>query len=356
MLCLRKHVFEDLRPYICIWNDCVSSEQAFQDQRDWIRHMNMQHWRVWDCPFGCPTALNDCRALEVHLRSAHEGELSIERANHVSILSSRTDQDKAQGQCPMCQKVEIKTVGEYGSHIGQHLEQLALFLLPAMSDFDRNNHGSAKVETEERGERQEDRLENEPKASGKWVEVNLDDIDDTKINHKYTFGGAGPEVKATSEDEISTKLSRLGLDDQDKLSRKHRENEIKPAGAQEAHFESPFDQGGKPDEGKDVEKSTHGGAELQSPRKEGQGSITTVDQPKSVGRLFLDSENDTNIGWGGVRSLSRRPNYVQERKWHCSWCQFGPLDWTYDTHCADCGRPRDQYCRVEYQNRKVGLN
>lgn len=58
-------------------------------------------------------------------------------------------------------------------------------------------------------------------------------------------------------------------------------------------------------------------------------------------------------GDGHSGSSSRRSKYVQEKKWFCAWCNFGPLDWTYDTHCLECGRPRDQYCRVEYQTRKV---
>lgn len=253
----------------------------------------------------------------------------------------------------MCQKVELKTVDEYGSHIGHHLEQLALFALPAMSDFDRNDHGNTTIETEEHGERQEGRLEIEPKASGKSAEVNLDDTDDTKVYDKDTFSGA---VQATSADDIATSFSRLQLDDQDKMSTKHQGDETKPVGEQEGHIESPLSQGGEPDEGKDEEKNTHGGAELQPPQKDGQGSVSTVDQPKSLTRLFLDSENDTILEWGGARNSFRRSKYVQERKWHCAWCEFGPLDWTYSTHCADCGRARDQYCRVVYENRKIRMN
>lgn len=32
--------------------------------------------------------------------------------------------------------------------------------------------------------------------------------------------------------------------------------------------------------------------------------------------------------------------YVKEKKWYCGCCNFGPLDWTYDTHCVDCGHDR----------------
>lgn len=66
-------------------------------------------------------------------------------------------------------------------------------------------------------------------------------------------------------------------------------------------------------------------------------------------------KNDVYLGGDGHSGSSSRRStkYVQEKKWFCAWCHFGPLDWTYDTHCLECGRPRDQYCRVEYQTRRV---
>ncbi|KAI7785723.1 hypothetical protein LA080_006289 [Diaporthe eres] len=65
-------------------------------------------------------------------------------------------------------------------------------------------------------------------------------------------------------------------------------------------------------------------------------------------------KHDVYLGGDSHRgSSSRGSKYVQEKKWYCAWCNFGPLDWTYDTHCADCGRVRDQYCRVEYQTRRA---
>lgn len=65
-------------------------------------------------------------------------------------------------------------------------------------------------------------------------------------------------------------------------------------------------------------------------------------------------KNDVYIGGdGNGSSSSRRSKYVQDKKWYCAWCNFGPLDWTYDTSCVECGRQRDQYCHIEYKTRKV---
>ncbi|KAG8167402.1 hypothetical protein KVR01_003091 [Diaporthe batatas] len=64
-------------------------------------------------------------------------------------------------------------------------------------------------------------------------------------------------------------------------------------------------------------------------------------------------KNDVYLGRDGDgSSSSRRPKYVQEKKWYCAWCNFGPMDWTYDSSCLECRRHRDQYCRVEYRTRK----
>lgn len=314
--------------------------------------MTSQHWRNWACPFGCSTAFDACRDLEDHLGSTHAEDLTAERVSYVSALSSRTDPSKVKGVCPICQKVNLTTINEYEFHIGHHLEQLALFALPAMSDIGEDYREMAKDETGDHQERQEIRLEIESKASGKSAEVNMDSIDHNKVYHKDAFIGPDPEVEVASDEEISTKLSRPQVDDQDKSDRQDRE-EIKTAEASESHLETPLDQGSQPHGVKDKGKSMYGGAELQSYRRDDQGSITTVGPPKSHGGSSTDSGYYSHSGWGGRSSSSRRSKYVHEKKWFCAWCHFGPLDWTDDTHCVECGRPRDQYCRVEYQTRKV---
>lgn len=172
MLCSRKHVFRDLRPYVCLWPTCVSPGQEFKKRKDWVSHMTQEHWRQWDCPFGCSAKFDDSRALEDHLKRTHSGELLADRAGDISVRSSRTDDAQARGECPLCCNFEVKSVSQYASHVGHHLEQLALFVLP-------NTHGS-QAKDEDDG--QNDHFEDQNKISCEPNEPNVDN-GDTPAEH-----------------------------------------------------------------------------------------------------------------------------------------------------------------------------
>ncbi|KAL2845286.1 hypothetical protein BJY01DRAFT_247758 [Aspergillus pseudoustus] len=75
------HVFEDLRPYICIFPRCNTPDKLYGNRREWFSHMNDAH--------------------------------GLDR-NHVNT-------------CILCQTAVIFSPMEI--HLGQHLEQLALFAL-----------------------------------------------------------------------------------------------------------------------------------------------------------------------------------------------------------------------------------
>lgn len=66
---------------------------------------------------------------------------------------NRIDVKEIEGKCPVCYEVDIKTSHQYQSHVGNHLEQLALFALPSIDEGDDSNeqmdHPSAKGESEE---------------------------------------------------------------------------------------------------------------------------------------------------------------------------------------------------------------
>ncbi|KAJ4367239.1 hypothetical protein N0V85_009155, partial [Neurospora sp. IMI 360204] len=83
-----------------------------------------------------PTEANssELRFLK-HNQSAHTGELASSGVGHQANIhaSSVKDKSKARGQCPLCLKVQLGTEKEYASHVGRHLENLALFVLPRVT-------------------------------------------------------------------------------------------------------------------------------------------------------------------------------------------------------------------------------
>ncbi|KAH6616215.1 hypothetical protein B0J18DRAFT_373659, partial [Chaetomium sp. MPI-SDFR-AT-0129] len=124
----KKHVFRDLRPYVCLYSSCTTPEQQYLRRSDWIEHMNRHHWRTWRCPYGslCD-GFGSVRDFEEHVKGKHSTHGSFDTLQR---LSSHTDLARAKGSCPLCSDFHIISHKQYISHVAAHLEQLALFGLP----------------------------------------------------------------------------------------------------------------------------------------------------------------------------------------------------------------------------------
>lgn len=103
--------------------------------------MAQDHWRVWICPFGCASDYSSSSGLRDHLHKIHTAEVAGEDLDITVSLSSVADISCAEGPCPLCHNVQIQSSHQYQSHIGNHLEQMALFVLPTQ-DGDDDDHES----------------------------------------------------------------------------------------------------------------------------------------------------------------------------------------------------------------------
>lgn len=63
-------------------------------------------------------------------------------------LSSKAEFKRAAEICPLCHEVDIKSSRQYQSHVGHHLEQLALFVLPPQGDDEDNDVSDDETEDE----------------------------------------------------------------------------------------------------------------------------------------------------------------------------------------------------------------
>lgn len=138
----RKHVYQDLRPYICLEESCTTEDQAFRSRRDWNRHMLANHWKEWNCPLGCSASFQSSYDLRMHSLKKHIGLVSPENVDTLVALSSTAGLTMAEGRCSLCRSFDIKSSRMYASHVGHHLEQLALFVLPQTQE-DETNGGDA---------------------------------------------------------------------------------------------------------------------------------------------------------------------------------------------------------------------
>lgn len=94
-----RHVFRDLMPYVCIFPECSTPSRLYESRRRWFQHLSDEH--------------------------------------SLSSISG------AQLTCTLC-KSDILQLRSFERHVGRHLEELALFVLP---DIDAESDGEERRTT-----------------------------------------------------------------------------------------------------------------------------------------------------------------------------------------------------------------
>ncbi|KAK8003936.1 MFS general substrate transporter, partial [Apiospora arundinis] len=77
----KRHVYLDLRPWVCLDPTCHAGDQAFDTQKDWIAHLALEHnlepgWNSFTCPLCKDETGPGKMAITKHL-SRHLEELSL---------------------------------------------------------------------------------------------------------------------------------------------------------------------------------------------------------------------------------------------------------------------------------------
>lgn len=125
--------------------------------------MTNDHWRTWMCPFGCVDHLTSSLLFFEHIE--HEHGLTI--ATSDIFFHTRPDLERAQGTCPLCGDLNITTSVQYQSHVGTHLEQLALFALPDSeehreeSEIEPSDNESDKADGTDESDEEDERFDTE---------------------------------------------------------------------------------------------------------------------------------------------------------------------------------------------------
>lgn len=120
----------------------------FGDRETWLRHELESHRVEWPCPF-CPRVTCNSRSeFETHLRGDHVGQYQEDQLIALRDASERPTDSIPVDACPFCfrygekQKsinahlaanelvIDVKDFRHFYRHVGNHMEQLALFALP----------------------------------------------------------------------------------------------------------------------------------------------------------------------------------------------------------------------------------
>lgn len=120
------HVFRDLEPYLCTFEDCLRADKTYGARDDWFRHELDSHriMKVWVC-HACQEEFGTPEKFEAHLQEEH-GHVggSSQVAMMISLFMKHSERHLGEQTCPLCAtSVRAEALKD---HISDHLEQLAL--------------------------------------------------------------------------------------------------------------------------------------------------------------------------------------------------------------------------------------
>jgi pentatricopeptide repeat protein len=159
----RKHVFVDLRPYVCTFINCDAP--YFGDINEWFQHEMMFHRVSYKC-FLCPNkTYYDEGKYTSHLRREHADMIDDDGEQPGRDLARKPLAQIPASDCPCCsdwadrlKEREIETSGSsptgtlavtpvvFKRHLAGHLEQLALFAVPIAATTDDNENSNVAME------------------------------------------------------------------------------------------------------------------------------------------------------------------------------------------------------------------
>lgn len=155
----------DLSSYICLAEDC--DEVFFESRNKWWAHELEAHRKIWTCGM-CRAGLRSKADMNAHLRDMHADHVRMDHLEDVAYSFGRPASYFKASDCPMCDYPSIlrsrglsdETIvripaDKFGRHLGRHLEQLALFVLPSADLIDEDDVSGDDQERWEDGDSDE---------------------------------------------------------------------------------------------------------------------------------------------------------------------------------------------------------
>ncbi|RYP52482.1 hypothetical protein DL768_002309 [Monosporascus sp. mg162] len=153
----KRHVFRDLRPYVCTFKDCQNSGKLYVSRHDWIYHELQIHRREFVCE-ECGKVCSSRIDMSTHLREHYDGSTPLAQLGVILDLCGRQIDvsDSRKDQCLICGE-ELSLSALYG-HLAAHMEDIALFVLPDRDEEEEN--GGSEVSVQVAGPKCKDKRSN----------------------------------------------------------------------------------------------------------------------------------------------------------------------------------------------------
>jgi len=121
------HVFVDLEPYICTWDNCIRADKTFASKDAWFQHELDNHRlrKIWLCQT-CRREFDHREELEQHFLTIHDSTLEADQLTLMASMCERFSQTSLSSpSCKLCGTICPKAE-DLKDHTASHMEQLAL--------------------------------------------------------------------------------------------------------------------------------------------------------------------------------------------------------------------------------------
>ncbi|KAF5546497.1 zinc finger transcription factor ace1 [Fusarium mexicanum] len=184
---LKKHVFSDLFPYICVDPDCPAPDQDFQRRHQWADHVKKHHWKTWTCYLGCNESCVSSQDMKQHLTQKHLGMTELTHLESLLTMCERPRSENEPTGCPLCNERQ-SSFKQYQRHVGRHQEDLALFALP-------------KLENEEESGSEEEEEDEEKKSGDESQEAEKEGTETQTQSQTHSLVGLAGSLRSRSSQD-----------------------------------------------------------------------------------------------------------------------------------------------------------
>ncbi|KAK4195455.1 Tetratricopeptide repeat-domain-containing protein, partial [Triangularia verruculosa] len=136
----KRHVFRDLRPYVCSFEHCSSASKLYVSRNDWMYHELQVHRRRYLCR-QCNTDCPDRPSMQEHIKKHYQDALSLHQLSIVLDLCNHQASEAVEDACVICGRELL--LSELLAHLAAHMEEIALFALPMTHPEDENERGGS---------------------------------------------------------------------------------------------------------------------------------------------------------------------------------------------------------------------
>ncbi|KAK4219486.1 hypothetical protein QBC37DRAFT_136615 [Rhypophila decipiens] len=144
----KRHVYADLQPYVCTFEDCRSATTYFETRHAWFDHETEVHRQKWYCHLcsrdgeGAKQAFTftEENELKTHFLTKHQDEITAGQLPLILAACKVPLSNFGPSSCPFCDEwlnqTETPSLADYDNsaqfcrHLARHLQQIALDALP----------------------------------------------------------------------------------------------------------------------------------------------------------------------------------------------------------------------------------